>query len=203
MEALKNRKAILLDVDDVMYPAQDYLIQVYYLFANLVEFAEGRPIGLPLATFMKTHYLAKGEEELLSKAQEAFGFSDQFAPQLDRLLHQAQLPLPLMIYPALKNWLMKQVEGDIAIFVYTDQDPALQLNKLKHIEWPALLAKKLQVYFEKELMFRNLDPINYICDQHQLSKSEMLFIGSGKHLPQGILQSGIDEVAINALNLNQ
>jgi FMN phosphatase YigB (HAD superfamily) len=198
-----HKKAILLDIDNVLFPKQDYLIQVYYMFANLLEFTEGKQVGLQMTQFMKTHLLQQGELGVFEAACNEFGFSSSFANQFDRLHYQAQLPVPLLLYPKLKTWLLEWMENGTFICLYTDQDPALQLNKLKHLEWPTRLAQNVQVYFEKELTFRGLHPIEYLLDQFKLNASDVVFISDGNQIPMGIQQSSIETVSIQSLELNQ
>jgi hypothetical protein len=36
----KRKKAFIFELDNVLYPEKDYLYQVYYLFAALLEYTE-------------------------------------------------------------------------------------------------------------------------------------------------------------------
>ena len=36
----KRKKAFIFELDNVLYPEKDYLYQVYYLFAALMEYTE-------------------------------------------------------------------------------------------------------------------------------------------------------------------
>ncbi|HAL81954.1 MAG TPA: haloacid dehalogenase, partial [Mucilaginibacter sp.] len=36
----KRKKAFIFELDNVIYPEKDYLYQVYYIFASLLEYTE-------------------------------------------------------------------------------------------------------------------------------------------------------------------
>ena len=51
-----NKKAFIFELDNVLFPERDYLLQVYYLFANFIEFTETVPSSTELTNFLKTVY---------------------------------------------------------------------------------------------------------------------------------------------------
>jgi hypothetical protein len=37
---MTRKKAFVFELDNVLYPEKDYFFQIYYLFANLLEYTE-------------------------------------------------------------------------------------------------------------------------------------------------------------------
>ena len=68
-----EKKVFVFELDDVIFPKQDYLLQVYYLFANSLEHVEQSPSSNELTDFLKANHLKSGEKDLFKKASEAFG----------------------------------------------------------------------------------------------------------------------------------
>src|SRR5690606_40053675 len=50
-----------------------------------------------------------------------------------------------------------------------------QLNKLKHIDWQELarFLPSLKVFFLRELIFRNINPIDFLKEEYQVSADEI------------------------------
>lgn len=56
-----EKEAYILELDDVLFPRQDYLLQVYYLFASLLEYTDAQLSAEEVVSFLKETYLAEGE----------------------------------------------------------------------------------------------------------------------------------------------
>ena len=67
-----DKKLYLFEIDDVLFPKKDYLLQIYYLFSQFVEFTEGRAISTELVSFMKDQYLENGEDDLYEQTAKKF-----------------------------------------------------------------------------------------------------------------------------------
>lgn len=39
-ELVKDKQIVIFELDNVLYPEKDYLLQVYYLFAQFIEYSE-------------------------------------------------------------------------------------------------------------------------------------------------------------------
>ncbi len=177
LEIPLDKKLYLFEVDDVLYPKQDYLLQVYYLFAQFVEFNEAKPIATELVEFMKSVYLEQGEGAVLPAIEKNYQFSNNYRENFERLEVNAHLPLKLILFKEISLLFASILESGGKIGILTKGNPVLQLNKLKHIDWHGL-EKDLKVYFVDELQFRNIDPIDYIASENHLLTSELLFISS-------------------------
>src|SRR5690606_3723038 len=92
------KKVFIFELDDVIFPKQDYLLQVYYLFANLLEYVEQSPSSNELTDFFKANYLKNGERNLFKKASETFGIDSKHEESFNSLHVNAKLPLKLLLY---------------------------------------------------------------------------------------------------------
>lgn len=170
---LDRFKAIVFELDDVLFPLKDYLLQVYYLFANFVEFTAVQPVATELLTFLQTSYEEEGAAGIFDKAASRFPEIASFRDNFERLHHQAQLPLKLLVYPDGLELIKKLHDQGKLIFILTAGDPMMQLNKIRQVEW-AGLEKVLKVYFEDELRFAGQDPLAYLLEEHGLAESEII-----------------------------
>ncbi|MFZ4261024.1 HAD family hydrolase [Sphingobacterium sp. HJSM2_6] len=172
-----DKQMYLFEVDDVLFPKQDYLLQVYYLFAQFVEFNEAKTIAGELVEFMKNVYLEQGEEAVIPALAMNYEFTNNYRENYERLEVNAHLPLKLLLFKEIQLLFASILERDAKIGILTKGNPALQLNKLKHIDWKGF-DKDIKVYFVDELEFRNLDPINYIASENSLLNGELFFVTS-------------------------
>lgn len=170
-----DKKVYLFELDDVLYPKHDYLLQIYYLFGQFVEFSEAREISKSLTAFMKEKLFSEGEEAVFEAAKKEFKFEQDYSENYERLQVNGHLPLKLLLFNEIKLLFAALLEQGKSIAVLTKGNPALQLNKLKHIDWQGL-EKGVKVYFIDELVFRNIDPIPYIASENGCLPEEIIFI---------------------------
>ncbi len=173
-----DRTVYIFELDDVLFPRRDYLLQVYYLFSHFVEYTEGRSFAKSMVDFMKDRYEREGECRLLEETINHFHLSESYKENFERLKANAHLPLKLMLSDTFKQLAKKILQGGKKIALLTDGNPVEQLNKLKHIDWEELeeVKKELRVYFIKELEFRNLKPIPYLAKEYHVDESEICFV---------------------------
>src|SRR5690606_9718193 len=133
-----EKKAFIFELDDVLFPKQDYILQVYYLFANFLEYTETVPPAKDLVEFLKTAYLTHGEAGIFDRAAAVFGIDEKYRENFERLHVSAKLPLRLLLYPASLNLLTAILDDGKTVFILTKGNPLMQLNKLKHIDWHGL-----------------------------------------------------------------
>lgn len=183
----KDKKAVIFGLDDVLFPKRDYLLQVYYLFANLLEYTETVPPATDLTAFMKTAYEHHGETGLFDRAVDAFGIDQQYREKFDRLHGAAKLPLKLLLYQPMFNLMQELKDAGKQLFILTPGNPITQLNKLKHLEWNGL-DRSLKVYFEEELTAKQLHPLDFILQDNNLKAVDVVWIDTGNRdavLPDG------------------
>jgi len=175
-----NKKAFIFELDDVLYPQQDYLLQVYYLFANFLEYTETSPPASDLINFLKDTYLLAGQDGIFHKAAEKFGIDKKYEENFNRLHVSAQLPLKLLLYPSVLDLLKSIVKDHKSIFILTKGNPLMQLNKLKYMEWEGL-DKELKVYFHDEIkLVSDEEPLDYLINDNSLVVKEIIMIGNSK-----------------------
>jgi len=171
------KKAFIFELDDVLYPQQDYILQVYYLFANFLEYTETFPPATDLTELLKKAYLQNGPEGIFKKASATFGIDVKYEENFNRLHSSAQLPLRLLLYPAIKELMESLVSDQKSVYIFTKGNPLIQLNKLKHLDWEGL-DRKLKVYFYDELrLFPDIEPLDYIIRENSLKANEVVLFG--------------------------
>ncbi|SEK70814.1 HAD family hydrolase [Parapedobacter koreensis] len=186
------KKAVVFELDDVLFPRKDYLLQVYYLFANLLEYTETAPPAGDLTDFFKTAYTHHGEEGIFERAAEAFGIDHKYKEHFDSLHLAARLPLRLLLYKPMLEMMQALHQHGKRLFVLTEGNPTMQLNKLKHMEWDGL-DKVINVYFHEELLKRQLDPLAFLLADNGLHVQDVLYIhAAGRPALAGTL--GIDSI---------
>lgn len=172
-----NKNVFIFELDDVLYPQQDYILQVYYLFANFLEYTESFPPAAELTEFLKKSYLQHGSEGIFKKASAVFGIDTKYEENFNRLHSSAQLPLKLLLYPSILELLKSLVSGQKSVYIFTKGNPLIQLNKLKHLDWQGL-DRMLKVYFYDELkLLPDIDPLDYIIRENNRKASEVVLIG--------------------------
>ncbi|MFD2895182.1 HAD hydrolase-like protein [Sphingobacterium arenae] len=170
-----DKLVYVFEIDDVLYPKQDYLLQVYYLFSNFVEYTEGRSIAKEMVDYMKKTFEDLGEHEVLPKTIMYFGLNEAYLENFERLKANAHLPLKLILTDNIKKILLSLFEQGKQVGILTDGNPVEQLNKLKHIDWQELarFLPSLKVFFIRELIFRNINPIDFLKEEYQVSADEI------------------------------
>jgi len=174
LKTIADKKVIIFELDDLIYPKRDYDLQVYYLFANFIEFTEGYPASADLVSFAKQAYEAHGALGIFERMQEAFGLGEQYREQLQRLYANAQLPLKLFLFEDIKNLFEQLIQADKKIVILTAGNPVEKLNKIKHIAWDTW-AKDLKVYFQDELNFRNIQAAEFIASEFNVTVADLHF----------------------------
>ncbi|PRD49075.1 HAD family hydrolase [Sphingobacterium haloxyli] len=170
-----DKSVYVFEIDDVLYPKRDYLLQIYYLFSNFVEYTEGRALSADIVHFMKEALETVGEKAVLQKTILHFGLNEGYCENFERLKANAHLPLKLFLNDDIKTLLLSLFEKEKNVGILTNGNPVEQLNKLKHIDWQELSAflPSLKVFFIRELEFRNINPIDYLMGEYQVSTEEI------------------------------
>lgn len=172
-----SKKAFVFELDNVLYPEKDYLLQVYYLFSNFLEYTEAYPPASDLTQFFKKAYEHAGPNLIFDKAKEAFGIDEKYRENFIRLHREAKLPLKLLLFKEMLRLLQDIVVDRKEIFIVTEGDPLQQLNKIRHIEWNGL-EKYLRVYFTDEVKPKPApDVLLEILRQYNLSTIDVLVAG--------------------------
>lgn len=173
-----DKSVYVFEVDDVLYPKRDYLLQIYYLFSNFVEYSEGRPLAQEMVAFMKETFETIGEETVFANTRAHFGLDETYRENFERLKANAHLPLKLILKDNIKTLLLSLFEREKKVGILTDGNPIEQLNKLKHVDWQEIsnFLPALKVFFIQELMFRHINPIDFLVEEYQAPADQIRII---------------------------
>ncbi|ETZ23544.1 HAD hydrolase-like protein [Pedobacter sp. V48] len=195
---LKNKQAFVFELDDVLYPQKDYLLQVYYLFAQFIEYAEQTSADEILKSMQQT-YFATGSEDIFEKTAAQLDIPLKYKVNFDLLFLSARLPLKLLMFNDMLSLLQEITVERKQIFIFTNGDPMVQLNKIKQMEWQGL-ESYLTVYFAAETAFKpSPDGIQLILDKHNLKKEAVLMVGKLKLDEECAINAGVDYLNVDKL----
>ncbi|MBS7562886.1 HAD hydrolase-like protein [Mucilaginibacter sp. Bleaf8] len=169
--------AYVFELDNVLYPEKDYLFQVYYLFAGFMEYTELLDAKV-LVNLMVQTYEQEGKEEVFNRLQQRFKIDEKYRFNFEHLHKNAQLPLKLLLFDDMLKLLQDIVVDRKKIFIVTNGDPQLQLNKIKHTDWQGL-ESYLICYFANEIAPKpEPDVIHQLMGDHQLQRRELIMFGN-------------------------
>lgn len=193
---IKVKKAFVLGFDNVLYPEKDYLLQVYYLFSEFINYTELMEAA-PIVAFMSAEYEKNGVEKIFEKTANKFGIAEKYKENFDLLHQTARLPLKLLLYQQILNLLQNLVVEQKEIFLLLDGNPAEQINKIKQTEWHGL-EQYLKLYFVEEFDSTK-NCIEFIITEQNLQPEEVLFVGDVNLSETGILAGGLDYFSVQKL----
>ncbi|MEN0057015.1 MAG: HAD hydrolase-like protein [Mucilaginibacter sp.] len=171
----KRKSAFILELDDVLYPRKDYYFQVYYLFANLLEYTE-LVDAKETTNLMTDTYVSEGEQFVFDRVAEKFAIAEKYKTNFDNLLITAKLPLKLLLYQNMLTLLQDIVVDRKKIFIVTNGNVEQQVNKIKQIEWNGL-EKYLVCYFADETVAKpEPDVLHLLMQEHNLQRRDITMI---------------------------
>ncbi len=190
-----QKKAFVFELDDVLFPKQDYYLQVYFLFAAFLEHTEQLNSKETLA-LMQESYQTKGADAVFTSIKTAFGLDEKYRENLDRLLKTARLPLKLLLYKQMLELLQQIVVDRKQLFILTNGDPEQQLNKIRQTEWNGL-EKYLVCYFADETKPKpEPDALHEILVRHDLQRRDLIMIGNNEVDELCAQAAGVDYATI-------
>ena len=191
----KRKKAFIFELDDVIYPEKDYLYQVYYLFASLLEYSELID-AKETTNLMINTYTAKGKDAVFENLKQVLHIDEKFRNSFTNLMVTAKLPLKLLVYKNILNLLQEMVIDRKKIFIVTNGNPDQQLNKIKQMEWHGL-EPYLTAYFAEETFAKpEPDVINLLIKEHDLQRKDILMIENSETDRLCAEVSGIDYISV-------
>ncbi|ALL05129.1 haloacid dehalogenase [Pedobacter sp. PACM 27299] len=194
-ELLKNKQAFVFELDNVIYPEKDYLLQVYYLFAQFIEYGEQLNAS-DIVKYMQEEYHGHGTVDLFEKTAAEFKIPEKYKVNYDLVMQNAKLPLKLLIYNKALTFLQEIVANGKQVFLFVDGDSLMQLNKIRQIEWNGL-EKNLIVYFSEESEPKpSTKGIEMILERHDLNPEQMVLIGAKSADQKCALNAEIEFLAI-------
>jgi len=176
---IEKYQAFIFGLDDVLYPSKDYWLQVYYLFAQFIEYGE-QIEGQGIIKFMEETYRNEGPEGIFEKTALKFGLPEKYKLNFDLLQQNARLPLKLLLFAPVLSFMQAIVASGKSVFLAAEGNAAQQLNKIRQMEWNGL-EKVLKVYFVDEVENGSLTAtIEKIVSEHDLKKDEILLVNEIK-----------------------
>lgn len=175
---VKDKQLVIFELDDVLFPEKDYLLQVYYLFAQFIEYTEQKS-AQPILDFMRNEYENNGAEKLFEKTANQFGIDTKYEYNFNLLHQNARLPLKLLLYKNMLEFMQELVVDRKKIVIVTAGIPEQQLNKIKQTEWNGL-EQYLTVYFADELGQAKAEIFQNILSDNNLSVNQALVVGANK-----------------------
>ena len=192
-----EKKVFIFELDDVLYPERDYLLQIYYLFSNFIEFTEAFPPAVDLIEFFKKTYAHHGDDGIFDRVKEAFGINEKYRDNFDRLYFTARLPLKLLLFSNVLTLLQEIVIDRKGIFIITNGKPEIHINKIMQTEWNGL-EKYLKVYYAQEINQKpEPDVLSYILKEHNLLRKDLLIIGATETDKELAISNGVDYLKIS------
>ncbi|RKD16126.1 hypothetical protein BCY91_04355 [Pelobium manganitolerans] len=173
-----SKKAVVFDLDDTLIPQKDYDLQVYYLFANFIEYLATFPPAKDMLAFMEKRYYAHGQKGMFEEVQQTFGIESKYQENLKLLFSNAKLPLKLLLFKEALALMQELVVNRIAIFILTAGNAQQQLNKIRQTEWNGL-DQYLKVYFADEYQSEH-DALNVLMKENGFKSDELLLIGNSE-----------------------
>lgn len=193
---LKEKQFFFFELDNVIYPEKDYLLQVYYLFAQFTEYSE-QLAATDILAYMQDLYLKDGAEDIFAKTAAKFNIPEKYKINFDLLLHSVRLPLKLLIYNEVLAFLQAIVLERKQIFLLVSGDPAMQLNKIKQTEWSGL-EQYLRVFFTEEFEPQG-QALKSILAEHQLDRSKMVLVGNSLFAENAAAADYVDYLNVSEL----
>ncbi len=186
-----HKQAFIFELDNVLYPEKDYLLQVYYLFAGFLEYTEMLDAKAMLS-YMTETYEQQGHDAVFGALLQQFNLDAKYAQNFQHLLSNAKLPLKLLLYRQMLDLMQEIVVDRKKLFIVTNGNPQQQLNKIRQVEWHGL-EQYLICYFANEYALKpEPDAIHTLIQEHNLQRRNLLMIGNTKTDELSAEASGID-----------
>ncbi len=175
----ERKKAFIFELDNVLYPEKDYLFQVYYLFAAMLEYIELTDAKTATDLMVNT-YVEKGNDEVFNALKEIFNIDEKYRQNLGNLQVTAKLPLKLLLYKNMLGLMQEIVVDRKKLFIVTNGNPQQQLNKIKQTEWHGL-EKYMVCYFADEYKAKpEPDVLHQLLKDHNLQRRDVVMIGNSE-----------------------
>lgn len=194
---LYNKKALIITLDDALYPKKDYLLQVYYLFSEFMAYSE-QIDAKAIVDFMSREYLENGEQDVFAKTAAKFNIPDQYEHNFNLLFETARLPLKLLLFQVVLNLLQEAVVDRISIFILVDGNPAEAINKIKQIEWNGL-QDYLKVYFTVEYDHSVTNTLAGLLEEQSLVKDEVILFVSKNQSESNFVDSTLESFSVTEI----
>ncbi len=197
-----RKTAFIFELDNVLYPEKDYLYQVYYLYAAMLEYINVAD-AKQLTDMMVSTYLTDGKDAVFTFLRQKFNLDEKYRQNLHDMMLTSKLPLKLLLYQKVLALLQDIVVDRKKIFIVTNGNPQQQLNKIKQMEWHGL-ENYLVAYFADEIVAKpETNVIDDLMKEHNLQRRELVMIGHTNIDQLCAENCGIDYYDVDAFLLEE
>ena len=197
---IRENDAFIFELDNVLYPGKDYLLQVYYLFAQFMEYTEQLD-GAAITLFMRDVYEREGEVAIFFKTATHFNIDEKYKVNFDLLHQNARLPLKLLLFAPVLDFLQQLIAAGKQLFLLTGGDPVQQLNKIRQVEWNGI-GEHLILYFTDEIAKGSVpDAVDIILNRHSLTAAKVAFVANSNEEQKKAFSNMLNFVDIDKLLL--
>lgn len=194
---LSNKKALVITLDDALYPQKDYLLQVYYLFSEFMAYSE-QIDAKAIVDFMSKEYVENGAQKMFAKTAAKFNIPNKYEHNFDLLFETARLPLKLLLFQGVLELLQEAVTDRVRIFILADGNPAEAINKIKQIEWNGL-QEYLKVYFTAEYDNSINNTIVKLLEEQSLDKDDVVMFISKNQFESNSVDSSLESFSVTEI----
>ncbi|WP_205313898.1 haloacid dehalogenase [Pedobacter nanyangensis] len=187
---LTDKKALILTLDDALFPKKDYLLQVYYLFSEFMAYTEQHD-SKAMIDFMSKTYAAEGSENIFDKTAEQFAIPEKYRHNFELLHETARLPLKLLLFQNVLCLLQEAVVNRIQIFLLAEGNPAEAINKIKQVEWHGL-QEYLKIYFTAEYGHSINNALQGMLIEQVVEKDVVVMFVSESQFKSGLAGFGLE-----------
>jgi len=187
---LSNKKAVIITLDDALFPAKDYLLQVYYLFSEFMAYSEQLD-SKAIIEFMSKVYVEEGMSNIFEKTADKFQIPEKYQQNFTLLHETARLPLKLLPFQNVLSLLQEVVVERNQLFLLAQGNPAIAINKIKQIEWHGL-QEYLKVYFTVEYNGSADETVKQLLKDENLKKEEVTLLVSPIQFESNFVDSDIN-----------
>ncbi|UKJ06159.1 hypothetical protein [Solitalea lacus] len=182
-----TKTTFIFELDNVIFPAKDYDLQVYYLFGQFMEFTlPGIHESKRILDFLVLKHGTMPRAELIDTTIEHFAIPPDLKENFERLFKIARLPLKLLMFKQTLEFMQTLVTDRKRLFILAEGEVEEELNKIKQIEWNGL-ENYLKVYFIEESEGKNFhSTFDRLVNENQLSTEELLWVSNQKIEVPGI-----------------
>ena len=194
---LSHKKALIITLDDALYPKKDYLLQVYYLFSEFMAYSE-QIDAKAIVEFMSEKYQLEGEKDIFKKTAVKFAIPEKYEQNFNLLFETARLPLKLLLFQNILALLQEVVVDRRPIIILVDGNPAEAINKIKQIEWNGL-EQYLKVYFTIEYNNSYKNTIEQLLKEQNLQIDDVVLFTSQIQSESNFVDDTIDSFSVTEI----
>ena len=194
----EGRKAVIFDLDGTLYDERDYLSAAWLGIGKDLEKKQGIPFS-QVYKFLEDEFSLHGHTALFNKLITAFGLSAAYLPEALEILRNVEISDKINCYPEMTGCLEWLISEGRKLFIVTNGNLTQQKNKIKNIEFGALL-NHIDVVYANEIVPKP-DPAVFLFLQkkYQLLKEEVLMVGDSPTDESFSRAAGIDFIHVSKI----